>query len=88
MPDQRCPRCGKNLNRSSPVDNQPLAPVPGDFTVCVGCVAILQFDEQMKLKVPEQAAIEQLDAQTLQHLLAAQKLILSLKADQQSRGDA
>jgi len=88
MPDQRCPQCGKNLNRSSPVDLQLLAPVPGDFTICIGCVAVLQFDQQMKLQVPEQAAIEQLDAQTLRQLIAAQNLILSLKAERQSRGDA
>jgi len=47
-PKQACPVCSHVLDRTMGRDDS-TQPVPGDITFCIGCTAILVFDQQMKL---------------------------------------
>jgi hypothetical protein len=48
MEAQRCPACGYILDAHENIHGTG-APERGDFTVCLGCAAILCYREQMRL---------------------------------------
>ena len=51
----RCPFCGKQIDAATPGPFEPVDAKPQrlDFTVCIGCVAILVFDgEPLGLRKP------------------------------------
>ena len=43
-----CPSCFHVLDAATNVYD-PSAPVPGDFTICIACCSVLQFDASMTL---------------------------------------
>ncbi len=48
LPEDNCPVCKKKFDRASPPGDEQIQPVPGDYTVCIGCGAMLKFDPDMK----------------------------------------
>jgi hypothetical protein len=44
-----CPECGQLLDCASDPEGIK-GPIPGDFSVCIGCGAILRFDDALKLR--------------------------------------
>lgn len=40
-----CPVCFTTLDAASTIDGDTNPPVPGDFTVCLNCSAILRYDD-------------------------------------------
>ncbi len=40
-----CPNCGTPLNAAANFDGK--QPKPGDYSICVECVAFLQFDDNL-----------------------------------------
>jgi hypothetical protein len=48
MQQQLCPKCMVMLDAATNASGHN-APVPGDFTVCINCAAILTFDTDMQL---------------------------------------
>lgn len=44
-----CPDCGKKFSHSEHAHGD-ATPVPGDYTVCAGCAAILVFDEGLTIR--------------------------------------
>lgn len=48
-----CPVCGKSWDAVTAVEeDQPNRPVPGDITVCIDCISVLAFDENLQLREP------------------------------------
>lgn len=43
-----CPACGKVCDAATGISGA-VRPKPGDYTVCLGCAAILRFDEEFAL---------------------------------------
>ena len=44
-----CPGCGHTITSASHVDSA-IAPVPGDFTVCLYCSTLLTFADDLSLR--------------------------------------
>jgi hypothetical protein len=50
MPPSPCPKCTTVLDGAGdPLGRN--APKPGDFTVCLFCAEVLQYDRQMQLQI-------------------------------------
>jgi hypothetical protein len=49
LPPQSCPNCGKKLDAATPATKEFCTPKPNDYTVCIECQQILQFDANMIL---------------------------------------
>jgi hypothetical protein len=82
MEAQWCPCCFHRLDANSQVENMgkvdllakaEAKPVPGDYTVCINCAAILSFDAAMKLY--EIKSIEDVDVASRGDVLATQAAI-------------
>jgi hypothetical protein len=46
-----CPLCGHSLDSVGSLSDPTAAPSPGDWIVCIGCTAILEFDYQRRLNL-------------------------------------
>lgn len=47
MPPVSCPQCGRPMNAAG----GPGVPLPGDHTVCMGCLAALTYTEAMTVRL-------------------------------------
>lgn len=56
VPQCSCPQCFHKLDAVSNVHSAE-PPQVGDFTLCIGCTAVLQFDENMQLVLKTWAEI-------------------------------
>lgn len=45
-----CPECGKRLDAATGLTSD-RPPKPGDISVCVGCHAVLEFDDYLRLRL-------------------------------------
>jgi hypothetical protein len=49
--ERHCPKCGYTFTAVGTGDGRPASdPTPGDFTVCMKCIAVLVFDSSMALR--------------------------------------
>src|SRR5262245_43420584 len=48
IPVQRCLNCGHEMDAASPIRGD-AKPEPGDFTVCLSCGQLMQFDNDLDL---------------------------------------
>lgn len=69
-----CPGCGKLLDGVGEIDSQGMAPVEGDFTICIQCAVILTFDSDLKLQ------IDDLSTLTPEELCSMRQLEVRIKA--------
>lgn len=51
IPIALCPLCGHTLDRAERLDAPTDTPSPGDWTVCIACTAILEFDHELHLNL-------------------------------------
>ena len=58
VPTSFCPYCLKKLNRAGHMNRQ-FRPRPGDFSVCIDCGNILQFDADLRVIKPALSVVEQ-----------------------------
>lgn len=49
VPAQRCPNCLCKLDAATPIDKDLNPPEPNDYTVCIACQQILQFNDALIL---------------------------------------
>lgn len=49
VPTSYCPECGIKLNIATHHAHQHL-PEPGDFTVCISCMAVLRYADGLQLR--------------------------------------
>lgn len=74
-PESACPHCGKKLDAATSPDLA--SPDPGDITICLGCTAILKFDEKLMIVAIEQPELEQIqreDPEGYAQILYAQSI--------------
>ncbi len=64
LDEQLCPSCGERVNAHAGADHDH-KPQPEDVSVCVHCVAVLQFDDDLRLR---KIAIESLPLETQRQL--------------------
>lgn len=78
----RCPRCFAPLEAATPVaSGQPSrGPAPHDLSVCLYCGEILQFDEQLQLRVPSPEEVAVLPGILREQLEVAQRVVRSLRS--------
>lgn len=50
IPVSFCPDCGKRFDRAALLNDKEDRPVPGDITLCIGCAAVLHFDNEMAIR--------------------------------------
>ncbi len=58
VPASLCPVCGYMLDSVESITNPDDKPDPGDFTVCMGCARVLQFDDRLIPFLPLADALE------------------------------
>lgn len=58
VPPQACPNCGARLSGAA-TSGEDRSPQAGDLTVCIKCVTVLVFDEDMHVR---RAAEEEMEA--------------------------
>lgn len=54
----RCPKCGYDINAASSIRGDDILPDPKDYSICLNCGALLQFDKDLRLQAvrdPERA---------------------------------
>ncbi len=59
LPPATCPSCGQKLDAATRFEDD-LEPSPGDVTICVGCQDVLVFTEELGLRQPTEAEIQEL----------------------------
>ena len=75
----RCPKCGHLFNSATCVDETKgdIEPTAGDISLCVNCAAILEFDENLKLRMCDDKTINELDDELLNEIIKVKTSILS-----------
>lgn len=53
-----CPACGYLLDTTSCIAAPGVAPGPGDLTLCMACMALLVFNEDLRPRLPWPGEIE------------------------------
>ena len=80
LPVSKCPQCGITLGAASNADGDRLSPEPGSLSVCIGCQAILEFDDDLQLMTLTNETRAQLDDETMDYLEQIQRnLALALR---------
>jgi len=55
----RCPKCGYEINAATSIGKDPThLPDPEDYSICLNCGALLEFDDMLRLQAvrdPERA---------------------------------
>ena len=50
-PRQKCPHCGKRIDRA--LGKEEHQPAPGDVSICLGCLGVIKFGEDLKVSKAE-----------------------------------
>jgi hypothetical protein len=58
LPLAICPACGHSLNAADSVAPPHRKPEPGDWTVCIGCAGVLEFDGNLRFTAIPEPALE------------------------------
>jgi hypothetical protein len=56
IPESTCPWCGEKLDGAASLEDQ--TPKPGDITICVECLNVSKFDQDLHLLKIEEAEKE------------------------------
>lgn len=48
--DDHCPNCRRAVDSATNVDDDSLKPVPGDLSCCIGCAAVLTYQDDMTVR--------------------------------------
>lgn len=78
LEEDRCPKCGCLINASTGIEDENQMPSKGDISICIECASILEFDENLKLKLCSQETINRLDEDLLKVIIKARMYILNL----------
>ena len=78
-PHQFCPSCGYTIEEHTSLDNTSAKPRPNNLTLCFNCAIVLQFDENLKVKLPPIELIGSLDEETTLQISKVQDAILRMR---------
>jgi hypothetical protein len=71
-----CPVCRHTLNRASNTPGSNLAPQAGDISVCLGCAAVLIFDDDHTLHQRTDAELSMMEPDVIETVRKTQKAVL------------
>ncbi len=71
---QKCPTCGKEINRVSAI-KEPVIANPGDISICLYCATVNILDESMIQQTATENDLRKLDDETLQQIWDARQAI-------------
>lgn len=74
--DSVCPLCSKVLDGQTPLTGKG-APVPGDFSLCFYCGAMLRFTAELGVRLATAAERDELGFEQLVTMMRAQRAILA-----------
>ena len=86
-PEHGCPACGKKLTRATSTRTD-RGPKSGDLSICVGCCAILMFNDDMtsrELTDADRAWLEKHHPKTLAAVRDAAMELLSMKIERMGK---
>ena len=66
----RCPVCDKQLDAATNAEDIDAAPKAGDISVCIYCHTLLEFNEDLTLRLCSQAVFNSLSKPTQNMLLS------------------
>ncbi len=71
--DDHCPNCGRDVDSATNVDDDDLHPTPGDVSCCIGCAAVLTYQDDMTMRqlTPEEFLALPADVRTQLASMAA-----------------
>lgn len=82
-----CQCCGKKLDGASSLQDETAVPSPGDFSICLYCGTILEYEEGFFLHVASDESLSRLNSeepevyqQLIQVQLVIKQMILEKKA--------
>lgn len=78
LEEDHCPKCGCLINASTGIEDENQMPSKGDISICIECASILEFNENLKLKLCSQETINRLDEDLLKVIIKARMYILNL----------
>ena len=78
LEEDHCPKCGCLINASTGIEDENQMPSKGDISICIECASILEFDENLKLKLCPQETINRLDEDLLKVIIKAKMYVLNL----------
>ena len=84
LPPSLCPHCGYAMDAASAL-RADAVPEPGDWTVCLACGGVMQFDASLRPALPALGAYEALRLSHPQHHAAIERA--SRLAREQRRTD-
>lgn len=73
-----CPNCGRKLDAATSTRLGRQRPKPGDFSLCIGCAAVLRFDEELEpvLALPDDLLeLHREDPEAFRHLAIARRAV-------------
>lgn len=66
-----CPCCDHRLDASFEAKGQNIDPKPGDLSICIYCLAILEYQKDLTFKELLEEDLKKMDLETLAHLKSA-----------------
>jgi|SRR5277367_1643086 len=77
LPEDFCPTCRYRTDSATCAKNSRLRPKPGDLTVCLNCGEVLEFQNDMKMKLATVSALMACGEELHALIVKAQSLIRS-----------
>lgn len=74
-----CPHCGYVANCSSNLEDEDLRPVPGDPNICVDCVELSLYDDDLQLRLPTTDELNGFPEELKQEIAFLQNVLMSAK---------
>ena len=78
LEEDHCPKCGCLINASTGIEDENQMPSKGDIYICIKCASILEFDENLKLKLCPQEKINGVDEDHLKVIIKTKMYVLNL----------
>ena len=69
-----CPKCGLKLDGFTDPDGHE-HPLPGDFTICVGCAGMLRYTDTLSLKIVTPEDLLEAGAETQETLVRTREVV-------------
>lgn len=76
----QCPCCLYDMDGATCISSkEKVSPLPGDFTLCINCGALLTFDKDVDLEQPTEEQIETIWPEDMEKIRMAQTWIKQMR---------
>lgn len=80
VPKDACPHCGYKADGVYRYSQGQERPRPGDFVVCMGCTELLQFREDMGVRVPTPESLAELPPEYMVQVEKSKEMVRNIRA--------